>query len=233
MGFFGNFFGNVFGRSRDTNAESGGRIIITSSSNTTETADDTAHETSMATTLQRNNATMLKQLSQTQQYRSIIEEAAKKCQLPPSLICGIGSRESHWGLALRPAHPGGTGDHSRRRPRGSRSGATPPDGGGYGRGLMQIDYDWHEFARTGNWQDPRSNLMYACEVINRARIFFRRKNVPEAEMTRAIIAAYNAGATATYSCIQSRQNIDCKTTGRDYSEDVLNRAGWFQLHGWR
>jgi len=219
MAFF-SFFRKIFGSS--SGAESGGGITVTGG----------AGAVKFPTTLVRNNQTMLAQLAEARKYESIIKEAARVCNLPPSLICGIGSRESHWGLALTPPHPGGTGDHSTRAPRGSRTGRTPPDGGGFGRGLMQIDYDWHEFARTGNWQEPRANLLYAAKVLNDSRTFFTQRGVNPPQIMQAMTAAYNAGATATLECIESGQDIDCRTTGRDYSRDVFNRSGWFQLHGW-
>ncbi len=218
------FFKSLLGRNTNEYAESGGSIVVTSQGGSSQR---------FSTTLERNNMTMLQQLESANRYRGIIEECARKSQLAPAIICGIGSRESQWGLALRPANPGGRGDFAKRPPRGNRTTPEPPDGPGYGRGLMQIDYDWHEFARTGNWQEPRANLLYAAEVLNQARTFFQRQGLAANTMTPAIIAAYNSGATATFGCIQAGQDVDCKTTGRDYSRDVLNRAGWFQLHGWR
>jgi len=191
---------------------------------------------SFDTTYNRNNATMLEQLREANKYRGIIEDAARRYDLKPSVICGMGSRESHWGLGLTPPGPGGRGDFARRRPRGKRRSAEPPDGPGYGRGLMQIDYDWHEFARTGRWQNPRENIMYAGTVLSKARKFFQRKStsrLSEDKMLRAIIAAYNGGATATLRAIQEGLDIDANTTGKDYSREVLNRSGWFQLHGWK
>jgi soluble lytic murein transglycosylase-like protein len=182
-----------------------------------------------------NNPTMLKQLNEAKRYRRIIEAASRQYGLQPSVICGMGSRESHWGLGLTPPGPKGRGDFARRRPRGERRTAEPPDGPGYGRGLMQIDYDWHEFARTGRWNNPKENVMYACTVLDKAKTFFRKKRVrlSDDQMLRAMIAAYNGGATATLQAIQAGQDIDANTTGRDYSKDVLNRSGWFRLHGWR
>lgn len=187
------------------------------------------------TTYERNDVTLLKQLQEVNKYRGIIEAAALRHDLQPAVLCGIGSRESHWGLALRPIGPGGRGDFARRAPRGKRRTAEPPDGPGYGRGLMQIDYDWHEFARTGLWQNPRENILYACKVLEQAKIFFKRHKIhlPPDQMLRAILAAYNGGATATLQAIRAGKDIDANTTGRDYSQDVLNRSGWFQLHGWR
>lgn len=189
-----------------------------------------------STTLGRNDPTMLKQLREAKRYKHIIEDVARRYSyLRPSVICGMGSRESHWGLALTPPGPAGRGDFAQRRPRGERYSSEPPDGGGYGRGLMQIDYDWHEFARTSKWQDPRENLIYACTVLDKARTFLNNAGfrLSEEQMLQAIIAAYNGGATATMRAIQAGLDIDANTTGLDYSKDVLNRTGWFQLHGWR
>jgi len=96
--------------------------------------------TVLKTTLSKYDPTMLKQLQQVRKYSRIIKDVARRYSyLETSIICGIGSRESHWGLALKPAGPGGRGDFARRRPRGERVTPEPPDGGGYGRGLMQID----------------------------------------------------------------------------------------------
>jgi hypothetical protein len=187
----------------------------------------------IGTNLDYNNRTMLSQLNEAQKYRSIIEEASRRYDVEPAIICGIGSRESHWGLALKPPTPAGTGDFAKRKPRGDRKTALPPDGGGYGRGLVQIDYDWHEFARTGNWRSPKENIFYGCQVMDQARTFFnKRTNLSQSTLLRAILAAYNGGATATLKAIQNGLDVDAYTTGGDYSRDVLNRAGWFELHGW-
>ncbi|RMF58004.1 MAG: lysozyme [Calditrichaeota bacterium] len=179
------------------------------------------------TTYSRNDPTMLKQLREAEKYRSAIEEAAQKYNLRPALIGGIGSRESHWGLALRPPGPEGTGDFH------PRNGELPPDGGGWGRGLMQIDYKYHEFARTGNWKDPRENILYAAKLLDANLKFFRRKtSLTGKQLLRAAVAAYNAGPGNVLRAVNSGKDVDYYTTGRDYSRDVFNRAGFFQLHGW-
>lgn len=185
------------------------------------------------TNLSINNQTMTNQLREAEKYRSIIESAARRNGFQPSIICGIGSRESHWGLMLKPPGPAGTGDFGKRGPRAARSTPLPPDGRGYGRGLMQIDYDWHEFARTGNWEDPKENIVYAVDLLAKNRTFFQERiNLSKERLLRAIIAAYNCGATATLQAIEARKDIDANTTGGDYSVDVLNRSGWFQMKGW-
>lgn len=193
------------------------------------------HQQRFNTYFSKNNTTMLTQLREAEKYTAFIEEACRHYYfLQPAILCGIGSRESHWGLALKPPGPGGRGDFSRRRPRGQRRDAIPPDGAGYGRGLMQIDYDWHEFARTGRWYSARDNILYACTVLEDARHFFQKRiNLNDDLLLRATLAAYNAGATATLRAIEAGNDVDSRTTGRDYSQDVLNRSGWFQLHGWR
>lgn len=43
-------------------------------------------------------------------YRALIDQAAHDFGFQPSLLAGIGSRESHWGLLLHPLGPTGTGD---------------------------------------------------------------------------------------------------------------------------
>lgn len=221
-----NWYRSVFGQLKTTQKPDIPQVV-------TQPTTSTKPKGKIGTTLDYNNQTMLNQLNEALKYRSIIEEAARKYGFEPAIICGIGSRESHWGLALKPPTPAGTGDFSKRKPRGSRTTPLPPDGGGYGRGLVQIDYDWHEFARTGNWKSPKDNIFYGCQVMDQARTFFKaRTSLSTSTLQRAILAAYNGGATATLKAIQNGLDVDAYTTGGDYSRDVLNRAGWFELHGW-
>ncbi|MEG3876023.1 S8 family serine peptidase [Microcoleus sp. herbarium7] len=163
-------------------------------------------------------------------YKPFIEAAANKYDwLTSSVLAGIGSRETDWGLSsyLNVLGPTGTGDWARRK------GKLPPDGLGFGRGLMQIDYDAHEFARTGNWGDPRENILYAASVLASSRNYIQQNtNLQGNDLLRAAIAGYNAGPGNVLKAINQGLDIDYYTTGRDYSRNVLNRAGWFQLNGW-
>src|SRR5574341_1096358 len=110
----------------------------------------------LSTTFPKNHPSLLKQLQEATKYKTIIEEVAGKFEIQSCIIAGLGSRESHWGLALIPPGPEGTGDFVPRiRTKSFRTTALPPDGLGFGRGLLQIDYDYHEFARIGNWKDPQ------------------------------------------------------------------------------
>jgi Putative peptidoglycan binding domain/Transglycosylase SLT domain len=188
------------------------------------------------TTFARNNPVLLAQFAQANtKYKALIEGAAKTFGFQPSVIGGLGSRESHWGLILKPdgAGPAGTGDFTPRRfPTRFRTGPLPPNSG-FGRGLMQIDFDAYEFARTGNWQDPAANIHFGCQVLAESRDFIQRKtNLEGRALLRAALAGYNAGPGNALRALRDGNDIDFFTAGRDYSKDVLNRAGFFQLYSW-
>lgn len=188
-----------------------------------------------STTFPLNHRTLQADLEAASQYRQIIERASAAYDLNVDLIVAMGSRESRWGLALRPPGPGGTGDHSSRPTlRAGRTGPKPPDGGGFGRGIMQIDYDWHEFARTGNWKDPQANIEYGCNQLAKGIAYFQSKypSKPEMRVLQFAVAGYNCGNGRVKQAIDSGKDVDFYTAGHDYSKDVFNRAGWFELHDW-
>jgi hypothetical protein len=83
-------------------------------------------ETAIPTTYPRNDPALLKQLDEAANYRTLIHEAAEQYAFQPSVVAGVGSRESHWGLMLRPSGPAGTGDFTQRRfPTRFRTGPWP------------------------------------------------------------------------------------------------------------
>jgi hypothetical protein len=186
------------------------------------------------TTIPRNDSNFLKQLAAATKYLKFIKQAAKQYGFDASLVAGLGSRESNWGLALKPIGPTGSGDFAKRGfPARFRKGALPSDDGGFGRGLMQIDFDAHEFARTGKWQDPQQNILYSCQVLTDCRNFFQRKqNMQGRPLLCAALAAYNCGPGNVLKAIRNGLDVDFYTAHRDYSKDTLNRAGFFQLNGW-
>lgn len=161
---------------------------------------------------------LLKQLEELKRYENIVKKVAAKYKIPASVIAGIGSRESHWGLALTPPTPAGTGD------------------GGHGRGLMQVDDRWHvNFVQSGKWADARENIIYGCAVLKNSLNLFTKKlgwNDMSKKLLRGGVAGYNCGPSRALSAYQNGHDFDYYTTGRDYSRNVLERAGWFQLHGW-
>lgn|SRR5574341_234323 len=187
----------------------------------------------LSTTFPKNHPSLLKQLQEATKYKTIIEEVAGKFEIQSCIIAGLGSRESHWGLALIPPGPEGTGDFVPRiRTKSFRTTALPPDGLGFGRGLLQIDYDYHEFARIGNWKDPQENIFYGCKfMLSNRKILTEKFELNERQLMRATLASYNAGLRKIQKAIRKGYDLDFFTTGKNYSRDVLNRAGWFFLQG--
>lgn len=171
-----------------------------------------------STTYSASDPSLIKQLHVIRDsYLPLIETAAARSGTSPAIIAGIGSRESHWGLspALDKPGPEGRGDN------------------GHGRGLMQIDDRYHEFARSGRWYDPTANLQYAATVLIDARAYIHNRFPflsPEA-LLHATISAYNAGPGNVAKAITAGRDPDSATTGRDYGRDVLSRASWFEQHG--
>jgi len=186
------------------------------------------------TTFANAHPTLLADLEAASRYGGMIEQVATLTGLAPSIIAGIGSRESRWGLALTPKGPGGSGDFVERlylRPH--RRQPMPDDGLGFGRGLMQIDYDAHVFARSGPWRDPLENVRYGASVLVEARGFLRKRAALSGRgLLRGALAAYNCGAGNVLRALRQGVDVDFYTAGRDYSQDVLDRAGFFQNQGW-
>lgn len=182
-----------------------------------------------------NDSRYSNQLASALKYKDIIIDISNKYNIKSSIICGIGSRESNWGLGLNPKGPTGTGDFGKRNfTKPWRKGNLPPDGKGFGRGLLQIDYDSHEFARTGNWKDPKANITYGIALLSSFLNFFKRKynNYDNNQLMRVVLSAYNCGPGNVMKAIKYNKDIDYYTTGRDYSIDVLKRAAIFKLNDW-
>lgn len=179
---------------------------------------------------------MISQETVARTYRQAVTSASRNSQVPECVIAGIASRESGWGLssAMRPRGPSGTGDFGPRAPRlPQRPDKLPPDGGGFGRGLMQIDYDSHPFARQGNWRDPASNIAYGATVLASTRLYLIGKTaLMGLDLWRGALAGYNCGAGNVVRAYQKGLDLDYYTSGRNYGRDTLSRAGWFAAHGW-
>jgi hypothetical protein len=145
-------------------------------------------------------------------YEPMIRAAALEFELQPSLLAGVGSRESFWGLILNPPGPAGTGDS------------------GHGRGLMQIDDGaFPEWIASGQWRDPAANIRFGAKVLAGNRRFFEEKIAGAGHLLiSAAVASYNAGPGNVLASIRAGRDVDARTTGGDYSYDVLDRAGWFQ-----
>jgi hypothetical protein len=113
-------------------------------------------------------------------YAGEILNAAKRYDVDPFALAAIMWNESNGGTQLKPTGPAGTGDFV---PRWSGSyfkyanpaTGLPPDGLGWGRGLMQVDYGVHNAWVTGNnWRDAQTNINKAAEILRWNLDFFRR-----------------------------------------------------------
>ena len=52
------------------------------------------------------------------------------------------------------------------------------------------------------------------------------------ELLRAMLAAHNCGLDNVLRAARHGLDLDFYTAGRDYARDILNRAGFFEAHGW-
>jgi uncharacterized protein YgiM (DUF1202 family) len=155
-------------------------------------------------------------LAKANPYKTLVTAAAAPYSkwLKPSILAAIGSRESNWGAALDST---GRGDN------------------GYGHGIMQIDSDFHpEFIATQNWRDPAVNIKYAVDNVlsDYYDQLAAETNLRGFDLLRGAIAAYNAGVGGVKAALAEGLDVDGRTTGKDYSWDVIQRAGWFQANGW-
>ncbi len=167
-------------------------------------------------------------------YGSIIERVAMLYGLLPSIIAGFGSRQSGWGLGLSPAGPDGSTDFTPRLHRTSeRQSVLPADGAGFARGLMQLDYDQHAIARGRGWQDPEANIAAACKSVVAHRAYLRKRTMLQGfGLLRAAFAAFDCGLEHVQHATRQGLDVDALTSNRDYGRDILERAGFFQAHGW-
>ncbi|NJR40814.1 MAG: SH3 domain-containing protein [Leptolyngbyaceae cyanobacterium CSU_1_4] len=151
-----------------------------------------------------------------QPYKAAVTAAAAPYSkwLKPSILAAIGSRESGWGLFL---DSNDSGD------------------GGHGRGIMQIDDRYHQdFINSKNWRDPGVNIQYAVDNVLAEYYSYLSRNTSLTgfDLLRGAIASYNAGPGNVVDAVNAGLDVDAYTTGKDYSWDVIQRAGWFQDNGW-
>jgi hypothetical protein len=163
-----------------------------------------------------------------------IEAAAVRFGLAPALIVALGSRQSRLGLALTPEGPTGTADLlPRNHIRPPRCGPLPVDGLGFLRGLMGLDYDIDEVARSDAWRDPATNIAEACRLLCALRSQLRRRTTLHGGgLLRGALAAYNCGLGNVLRAVGQGLDLDFYTVGRHFGAEVLDRAGFFEAQGW-
>ena len=125
------------------------------------------------------------------------------------ILAAIDSRESRFGLAL---DENGLGD------------------AGHGHGEMQIDDRSHTaFCASGRWRDLAASLEYVHKSViipsfNYLGDHFELFGEDYGALFRGTIAAYNCGAGNVRKAMEAGQDVDARTTGKDYSGDVFKRA---------
>uniref|UniRef100_A0A8C2CVS7 Lysozyme g n=1 Tax=Cyprinus carpio TaxID=7962 RepID=A0A8C2CVS7_CYPCA len=106
--------------------------------------------------------------------------------------------------------------------RQSRAGATLEDGwGDHGYAFGLISPNWGGYSKTGWKIQNRAWLPLIDRHMTRMHSFFLQINFRG-------ISAYNAGV----STVSSYENIDARTSGKDFSNDVVARAQWFKSKGY-
>ncbi|XP_031433526.1 lysozyme g-like [Clupea harengus] len=140
-------------------------------------------------------------------YKDKIISAANNCNVPPSVVAGIISRET----------------------RGGRGAGFTSDGWGDNRnafGLMQVDIRYH--MPQGAW-DSQTHIEQGIGILQYFLTDFKdkRPSWSAAQQLKGALAAYNMGTER-----MDYNNVDAHTTGGDYSADVLARAEFFKRNGY-
>ncbi|XP_040192293.1 lysozyme g-like [Rana temporaria] len=138
-------------------------------------------------------------------YKSIILSVAKQKKIDPSIIAGIMSRESRGGSILK----NGWGDHYN------------------GFGLMQVDKRYH--TPKGTW-DSETHIAQAVDIFISTYNQIEKKFPGRSKeiILKGAIAGYNTGA----GNVRDINDVDRRTTGKDYGNDTAARAQFFKSNGY-
>lgn len=158
-------------------------------------------------------------------YALKILQVGRELSVDPFILAALGYRETHWGYApgyVPKGNPRGTGDFGKRS---STATGLPPDGLGWGRGLMQIDYaTWKDWLNSNPWWDPYTNIKKGAEIYKTNLAYFQAKGLTGNALIAAALAAYNAGPQRVYAAITAGRPPDSVTTGTNYSSSVIASA---------
>lgn len=146
-------------------------------------------------------------------YAQQIAAAASATGVDPSIIAGLGDRETLWGLLTSPKGSGGTGDF------------------GHGHGLMQIDdRTWASWLASNDWTDPYTNILKGAQIYAAGYQQLQSAGVDPSILAKAAACAYNAPIGNVLGAIQAGNDPDTVTTGPapglpgNYGSDVMARA---------
>ncbi|XP_078268055.1 lysozyme g-like isoform X2 [Rhinoraja longicauda] len=172
---------------------------------TTGATQQTANQDKLAYSGVAASNTLAKtDLQRLNRYKTLIEDVASVKQIDGALIGAIMSRESRAGNTL----DNGWGDH------------------GNAYGLMQVDKRHHTI--TGTW-NSREHVMQATQILIDMIKAIRQKfpSWTREQQLKGGISAYNMGP----GNVLSYEEVDNRTTGKDYSNDVVARAQWLNGQG--
>uniref|UniRef100_A0A8C5F530 Lysozyme g n=1 Tax=Gadus morhua TaxID=8049 RepID=A0A8C5F530_GADMO len=143
-----------------------------------------------------------------EKYKSFINNVAEKHDVDPAVIAAIISRASRAGNVIFNTNPPGWGDNYN------------------GFGLMQVDKRYHE--PRGAW-NSEEHIDQATEILVNFIQLIQKKfpSWSTEQQLKGAIAAYNTGD----SRVESYESVDSRTTGKDYSNDVVARAQWYKKNG--
>ena len=102
-----------------------------------------------------------------------------------------------------------------------------PTTNGWGCGLFQIDYEAHyEFCKSGAWKDPTKCCAYAIGILKGARQSMHKlmPSLTGADLDRAVIAAYNAGAGRVAKFLKEGKALDAATFHPGYVDKICRKA---------
>uniref|UniRef100_UPI003AAE9AEF lysozyme g-like n=1 Tax=Centroberyx gerrardi TaxID=166262 RepID=UPI003AAE9AEF len=141
------------------------------------------------------------------QHKDKIMSAADSHGVDPAIVAGIISRETRGGRG-QGLH-GGWGDH------------------GNAYGLMQVDKRWHK--PRGGW-DSEDHISQGIGVFKGSYSDIERRHPDwsKDQKLKGALSAYNMGAGS----VDSYEQVDARTTGRDYANDVAARSQYFKTHGY-
>ncbi|XP_040192288.1 lysozyme g-like [Rana temporaria] len=144
-------------------------------------------------------------LQSVKSYKEKIKSVSRKTGVDPAIIAGIMSRESRAGNYLDCNKWGDNGNAF---------------------GLMQVDKRWH--TPRGAW-NSEEHILQATEILIYMLGAIKKKipSWPTSHVMKGALSAYNKGPDS----VKSFDSTDCRTTGKDYANDVVARAKFYKRNG--
>jgi hypothetical protein len=98
---------------------------------------------------------------------------------------------------------------------------------GWGCGLLQFDYEAHfDFCKSGAWKEPSRIFDQACKLLLSGRATLKQKcpGLAGADLDRAMVASYNAGAGRVAKAVLAKQPLDSVTFHPGYVDKICSKA---------